>query len=64
MVIFAKLCMDTLMYIYLLFKAIKSGMQTAQNIINNFINEDILPLKVSSSRSGWWYLRITQFSYQ
>ncbi len=49
--------MDTLFYICLL--AIKSDMKTAQKIVSNLMNENILPLKVSTLRQDGWYLGIT-----
>ncbi len=35
--------MDTFFIFFKLFKAIKSDMKTVQKIINNLINENILP---------------------
>ncbi len=34
-------------------------MKTAQKIVNNLINENIFPLKVSLLRQDGWYLGIT-----
>ncbi len=42
--------MDTLIDIFFLFITIKSDMKSAQKIVNNLVNEDIFPLKVSSLR--------------
>ncbi len=41
--------MDTLiiLFFFLLYKAIKCDIKTAKKIINNLINRNILPLKVS-----------------
>ncbi len=44
---------------FLLFIRIKYDMKTAQNIVNNSIKENRLPLKVSSLRSHRRYLGIT-----
>ncbi len=33
-------------------------MKTAHKIVNNLINENIFPLKISSLRQGGWYLGI------
>ncbi len=51
MALFTKLCLNTLTYIFFyLFITIKSDMKTGQKIVNNLINENIFPLKVSSLR--------------
>ncbi len=34
-------------------------MKTTQKIVNNLINKNIFPLKVSSLIQDWWYLEIT-----
>ncbi len=39
--------METMIYIFVLFKAIKHYMKTDQKIVNNLINENISPLRVS-----------------
>ncbi len=38
---------------FLLYLTIKSDMKTAQKIVNNWINENKYPLKVSSLRQDW-----------
>ncbi len=48
MALFTKWCLDSLIYIYLLFITIKYDMKTAQKIIKKSIKENRLPLKVSS----------------
>ncbi len=59
MTLFTKRCLDILIYIFVLFIAIKNDKKTAQKIVNNLINENIFPLKVSSMRQDVLYLGIT-----
>ncbi len=41
------------MYILYLYITIKSDMKTAQKRVNNLINGNMFPLKVSSLRQDW-----------
>ncbi len=61
MALFTKVCLDTLIYIFLLFITIKSDIKSAQKIVNNLINENIFPFKVSPLRQAGCYMGITYF---